>query len=153
MNTLYYKDEIVQQLLPRDEAIKYPPVIGQGMLSVEKKLWVHFTKGEIPYIDRNLSIDQPDRSIKTSPTSTNIQVDINLKGLDKLGSEAFSLKSSLEDEIEGQEIGEVVGGGTNVDGSAIDLEIELEELSKLQDLIDLLNKAGLEDRFTIRDAE
>ncbi len=123
------------------------------MLYVERKLWVHFTKGEVPYVERKISTAQPDRSIKPNLTSTNIRVDVDLKGLDKSGSEAFSLKSSLVDEIEDQETGGVIGGGTNMDGSAIDLEIELAEISKLQDLIDLFNKAGLGDRFIIRDAE
>lgn len=153
VNAIYYKDEIVQQLLPWDEAIKYTPLRGQGKLYVEEKLWSHFTKGQVPYVGRNLSATQPDRSIKSNPTSKSICVDIDLSGPGKSGMEAFSLKSSLEDEIEDQGIGEVVGGGTVLDGSAIDLEIELKELSKLQDLIDLLNKAGLEDHFTLRDGE
>lgn len=77
-------------------------------------------------------------------------IDINLSGLNFSGGEAVRLKHELEDGLHLLGIGEVVGGGTMLDGSAIDIEFETNSFDVEENLLKFFEGKDLQGCVTIR---
>ena len=76
-------------------------------------------------------------------------IDINLSGLNLSSGEAARLKHELDGGLELLGIGEVIGGGTMLDGSAIDIEFETNTLDAKDKLLEFFRDKNLQDCIKI----
>ena len=77
-------------------------------------------------------------------------MEISLADQNMSGSEALQVRHAIEDQIEAAGIGEVIGGGCNVDGTGIDIELEVEDAEAAREFFDaFLDHCELKDKTTI----
>ena len=77
-------------------------------------------------------------------------IEISLEGQDLTGAEAVQTRHAIEDQIEAAEIGDVIGGGCQVDGSAMDFELAVTDAAAAKDFLDaFLEHCELTDCTTI----
>ena len=88
--------------------------------------------------------------MQNSTAQEHLLVTINLSGQVAGGSEAYEIKSIIEDQIHDFKIGSVLGSGTMTDGSAIDIEVGVKNSDKaITQLLELFDEYGIRDNVNI----
>ena len=78
-------------------------------------------------------------------------IEISLADQGLSGAEALEVRHAIEDQVEAAGVGDVIGGGCNVDGSAIDIEVEVEDADAAKSFFDeFLKHCDLTDKTTIK---
>ena len=81
-------------------------------------------------------------------------IQISLADQDLSGGEAVEVRHAIEDQIEAAEIGEITGGGTQVDGSAIDFQLNVDDPAAAKEFFDaFLDHCDLQEHTTITVSE
>lgn len=81
-------------------------------------------------------------------------IEISLADQDLSGGEAVEVRHAMEDQIEAAGIGEVTGGGAQVDGSAIDIQLAVDDPEAAKEFLDeFLEHCELTENTTITVAE
>ena len=81
-------------------------------------------------------------------------IQISLTDQDVSGGEAVEIRHAIEDQIEAAGIGEITGGGTQVDGSAIDFQLKVDDPEAAKTFLDaFLDHCDLKENTSISVAE
>ncbi len=81
---------------------------------------------------------------------TNVEIQINTKGLVKNSAEAYRFRKSVENEIIMQSSSEIIGGGTMSDGSRVNILLNVSNMKQFKKTLSrIFNKTPLQGRVKL----